>query len=141
MTVPDVEIKPQKYRDERPREHFAHYHARARPRARGSVYEIVRIVTVLNALITYRARSIDSENVPIGPVDLRPWRRLRSAAAVTTRRRYGPPFRFEAVADSTRGQQQEVANVVLERIGEMHTELAQLGSRTALRAARRHALA
>jgi 1-acyl-sn-glycerol-3-phosphate acyltransferase len=69
----DVEIKPQRYRDERPKEHFDAYHARVRdhePEAR--VYEPVRIVTVLHALITFRARSIGSENVPIGPLILAP---------------------------------------------------------------------
>src|ERR1700734_4107330 len=71
--MPDVEIKPQSYRDDRPKEHFDQYHARVRagePEAK--VYEVVRTVTVLNALITYRARSIGSENVPIGPVILAP---------------------------------------------------------------------
>ena len=36
------------------------------------VYEIVRIATVLHALITFRARGIASENVPIGPLILAP---------------------------------------------------------------------
>jgi 1-acyl-sn-glycerol-3-phosphate acyltransferase len=251
--MPDVEIKPQRYRDERPKEHFDHYHARVRdhePEAK--VYEIVRIVTVLNALITYRARSIGSEHVPIGPVILAPnhasfmdhffagafirrrvqfmaksqlfgsgpaqwifshggvfpirrgshdeeafitsakilerggvigmyceggrsrngqlaaeakpgigrlaldsgapivpvailgshqvrnWKRLQFPKVIV---HYGKPFRFQAVADSTREQQQEVADYILERIRELHSELAQLGSRGALRAARRHALA
>jgi len=71
--MPDVEIKPQRYRDERPKEHFDQYHARVRdhePEAK--VYELVRIATTLHALITYRARSIGSENVPIGPLILAP---------------------------------------------------------------------
>jgi 1-acyl-sn-glycerol-3-phosphate acyltransferase len=71
--MPDVEIKPQRYRDERPKEHFDKYHARVRvgePEAK--VYEIVRVITVLHAVITFRARSIGSENVPIGPVILAP---------------------------------------------------------------------
>jgi 1-acyl-sn-glycerol-3-phosphate acyltransferase len=69
----DVEIKPQHYRDDRPKEHFDHYHARVRagePEAK--VYEPVRIVTVLHAVITFRARSIGSENVPAGPLILAP---------------------------------------------------------------------
>ncbi len=69
----DVELKPQRYRDERPKEHFDQYHARVRagePEAK--VYEIVRIVTVLHALITFRARGIGSERVPGGPVILAP---------------------------------------------------------------------
>jgi len=71
--MPDVEIKPQRYRDERPKEHFDKYHARVRagePEAK--VYEVVRVLTVLHAVITFRARSIGSQNVPIGPVILAP---------------------------------------------------------------------
>ena len=71
--MPDVEIREQRYRDERPAEHFDRYHARTRagePEAK--VYEVVRIVTVLHALIAFRARSIGSENVPAGPVILAP---------------------------------------------------------------------
>jgi 1-acyl-sn-glycerol-3-phosphate acyltransferase len=71
--MPDVEIKPQRYRDERPKEHFDKYHARVRagePEAK--VYEVVRVLTVLHGVITFRARSIGSQNVPIGPVILAP---------------------------------------------------------------------
>ena len=71
--MPDVEIKPQQYRDERPKEYFDKYHERVRsgePEAK--VYELVRIATVLHALITYRARAIGSENVPAGPLILAP---------------------------------------------------------------------
>jgi 1-acyl-sn-glycerol-3-phosphate acyltransferase len=71
--MPDVEIKAQRYRDERPKEFFDKYHQRVRagePEAK--VYEIVRIVTVLHALITFRARSIGSQNVPLGPLILAP---------------------------------------------------------------------
>jgi 1-acyl-sn-glycerol-3-phosphate acyltransferase len=71
--VPDVEIKPQRYRDERPKEFFDEYHGRVRAgEPEAHVYEIVRIATVLNALITFRARGIGSENVPIGPLILAP---------------------------------------------------------------------
>ncbi len=69
----DVELKPQRYRDERPKEYFDRYHQRVRdgePEAR--VYEIVRIVTVLHALLTFRARGIGSERVPGGPLILAP---------------------------------------------------------------------
>jgi 1-acyl-sn-glycerol-3-phosphate acyltransferase len=71
--MPDVQIREQRYRDQRPAEHFDRFHARTRagePQAR--VYEVVRTFTVLNALITFRARSIDSGNVPAGPVILAP---------------------------------------------------------------------
>ena len=71
--MPDVEIREQRYRDERPAEHFARFHARTRAREpEAKVYEVVRAVTVLNALITFRARSIGSGNVPAGPVILAP---------------------------------------------------------------------
>ena len=71
--MPDVEIRPQKYRDSRPPEHFDVFHARVRAgEPEAHVYEIVRIATVLHALITFRARGIGSENVPIGPLILAP---------------------------------------------------------------------
>jgi len=71
--MPDVEIKAQQYKDVRPPEHFDPYHARVRAgEPEAHVYEIVRIVTVLHALIAFRARGIGSENVPIGPVIFAP---------------------------------------------------------------------
>jgi 1-acyl-sn-glycerol-3-phosphate acyltransferase len=71
--MPDVQIREQRYRDERPAEHFIRYHERTRAREPAAhVYELVRAFTVLNALITFRARSIGSENVPLGPVILAP---------------------------------------------------------------------
>ncbi len=251
--MPDVEIKPQRYRDERPKEHFDKYHARVRagePEAR--VYEVVRVVTVLHAVITFRARSIGSENVPLGPVILAPnhasfmdhffagafirrrvqfmaksqlfaagvpqwvfshggvfpvrrgyqdeeaftsayeilkrggaigmygeggrsrtgkladqarpglgrlalesgapvvpvailgsnqvrnWKRLQFPRVTVS---YGEPFRFAQVAEPSRERQQEAADYILERIRELHSELARLGHRESLRAARRHATA
>ncbi len=71
--MPDVELKPQVYRDERPKEFFDPFHALVRnhpPETR--VYEQVRILTALNALITFRARGRHSENVPNGPAILAP---------------------------------------------------------------------
>jgi 1-acyl-sn-glycerol-3-phosphate acyltransferase len=71
--MPDVELKPQVYKDPRPKEHFDRYHEIVRshePEAK--VYEVVRTATVLNALIPYRARGIASENVPNGSVILAP---------------------------------------------------------------------
>jgi 1-acyl-sn-glycerol-3-phosphate acyltransferase len=247
--MPDVEIKPQRYRDERPKEFFDRFHARVRggePEAK--VYEIVRIVTVLHALITFRARGIGSENVPIGPVILAPnhasfmdhffagafvrrriqfmaksqlfaspipqyifnhggvfpvrrgahddeafisaykilerggaigmyceggrsrtgqladearagigrlalesgapvvpvailgsyqvrnWKRLHFPRVTVS---YGKPVQFEAIAEPTREQQQEAADLILDRIRVLHAELSRLGHRGALRAARR----
>jgi 1-acyl-sn-glycerol-3-phosphate acyltransferase len=71
--MPDVEIKAQRYRDERPPEHFAPYHERVRTsEPETKVYESVRVVTQLHALITFRARGEGSENVPGGPVIIAP---------------------------------------------------------------------
>jgi len=251
--VPDVEIRPQRYRDDRPKEFFDPYHARVRagePEAR--VYETVRVVTVLWAVTAFRARAIGSEHVPIGPLILAPnhasfmdhffsgafvrrrihfmaksqlfasgppqwifshggvfpvrrglqdeeafitsfkilerggaigmyceggrsrtgkvaaeakpgigrlalesgapvvpvgilgshqvrnWKRLQFPRVTVS---YGEPIRFDVVEQSTRDQQQEAADAILARIRHLHDELARLGHRGALRAARRHAVA
>jgi 1-acyl-sn-glycerol-3-phosphate acyltransferase len=71
--MPDVEIKAQVYKDPRPKEHFDRYHQMVRdhpPEAK--VYEPTRILTVMWALIAYRARGFGSERVPNGPVILAP---------------------------------------------------------------------
>jgi 1-acyl-sn-glycerol-3-phosphate acyltransferase len=69
----DVELKPQVYRDPRPAEYFAPFHQRVRGREpEAKVYEVTRVLTVLHALTTYRARAFGSENVPTGPVILAP---------------------------------------------------------------------
>jgi 1-acyl-sn-glycerol-3-phosphate acyltransferase len=71
--VPDVELKPQVYKDPRPKEYFDRFHELVRseePEAK--VYEVTRVLTSLHALITFRARGIGSENVPAGPVILAP---------------------------------------------------------------------
>ncbi len=251
--MPDVEIKPQRYRDDRPKEFFDQYHARVRagePEAR--VYEVTRVLTVLWAVGMFRARAIGSENVPIGPVIIAPnhasfmdhffsgafirrriqfmaksqlfapgppqwifshggvfpvrrgvadeeafitayqilerggaigmyceggrsrtgelaaqarpgigrlalesgapvvpvgilgshqvrnWKRLQFPRVTVS---YGTPLRFDVVAEPTREQQQEAADLILGRIRELHSELVRLGHRGSLRAARRHAVA
>jgi 1-acyl-sn-glycerol-3-phosphate acyltransferase len=70
--MPDVELKPQVYKDPRPKEYFDPFHARVRDHEPEAVYEFVRVMTVLHALITYRARGIGAELVPNGPVILAP---------------------------------------------------------------------
>jgi 1-acyl-sn-glycerol-3-phosphate acyltransferase len=244
----DVQIKEQRYRDERPAEHFQQFHERVRagePEAK--VYEVTRVLTVLHALITFRARAIGSENVPGGPVIVAPnhasfmdhfftgafirrriqfmaksqlfapglpswifshggvfpvrrgshdeeafitaykvlerggaigmyceggrsrngqlaaearpgigrlalesgapvvpvailgshqvrnWKRLQFPRVTV---QYGKPFKFPVVEQSTREQQQEVADYILDRIREMHSDLERLGHKAALRAAR-----
>jgi len=245
--MPDVEIRPQVYKDPRPKEYFDRYHVLVRdhePEAK--VYEPTRVVTVLWALLAYRARGFGSENVPNGPVILAPnhasfmdhfftgafirrrvqfmgksqlfkgvgawifshggvfpvrrgqqdeesfitafrilarggavvmyceggrsrtgkladdarpgigrlalesgapvvpvailgsyqvrnWKRLQFPKVTV---QYGEPFRFEVVERSSREQQQEVSDYILERIRELHTELERIGPRGARRAAR-----
>jgi 1-acyl-sn-glycerol-3-phosphate acyltransferase len=70
--MPDIELKPQVYKDPRPKEYFDPFHERVREGEPEPIYEVVRIVTVLHALITFRARGIGTENVPNGPVILAP---------------------------------------------------------------------
>jgi 1-acyl-sn-glycerol-3-phosphate acyltransferase len=68
----DVELKPQVYKDPRPKESFDHFHERVRSREPEPVYEVVKLVTMLHALVSYRARVHGTENVPNGPVILAP---------------------------------------------------------------------
>jgi 1-acyl-sn-glycerol-3-phosphate acyltransferase len=70
--VPDVELKPQIYKDPRPKEFFDEYHERVRDHEPEPVYEVVRAVTMLWALTAYRARGFGTEYVPNGPVILAP---------------------------------------------------------------------
>jgi 1-acyl-sn-glycerol-3-phosphate acyltransferase len=70
--MPDVELKPQVYRDSRPEEHFRPFHARARRQEAGWTYELTRSVVVPYSLLAFRARAIEAENVPNGPVILAP---------------------------------------------------------------------
>ena len=70
--MPDVELKPQVYRDPRPEEYFAQFHDRARRGEAGWTYELTRFFVVPYALLAFRARGIDTENVPNGAVILAP---------------------------------------------------------------------
>jgi 1-acyl-sn-glycerol-3-phosphate acyltransferase len=70
--MPDVELKPQVYKDPRPKEYFDQFHERVRGGEPEPVYEFVRSVTLLWALIGFRARAFGTENVPNGPVILAP---------------------------------------------------------------------
>ena len=242
----DVALKPQVYKDPRPKEYFDQFHARARSGPGGWTYEATRSILVPFLLIVFRARAIATENVPNGPVILAPnhgsfmdhfftgafirrrvrfmaksqlfkpgpatyifshggvfpirrghhdeeafvtsfrllgrgdaivmypeggrsrtgqladqakpgvgrlalesgapvvpvailnsykvrnWKRLRFPKVVV---QYGEPFRFAQVAEPTREQQQQVADYVLDRIRELHSELSQTGYRVSLRRA------
>jgi 1-acyl-sn-glycerol-3-phosphate acyltransferase len=70
--MPDVDLKSPVYRDERPPEFFDPFHERTRGGPPGATYEVVRAITVMHALTTFRARGIDSGNVPAGPLILAP---------------------------------------------------------------------
>jgi 1-acyl-sn-glycerol-3-phosphate acyltransferase len=71
--MPDVELKPQVYKDPRPKEYFDQFHELVRTREpEAKVYEVVRVTTVLWALIAFRARGYATGNVPNGPVILAP---------------------------------------------------------------------
>ncbi len=244
----DVQLKPQVYKDPRPKEYFDQFHERARRGPAGWTYELTRSVVVPLLLTLFRARAIATDNVPNGPVILTPnhgsfmdhfftgafvrrrvrfmaksqlfhpgpasyifshggvfpvrrghhdedsfqtaftllgrgdalvmypeggrsrtgeladrakpgvgrlalesgatvvpvailnsykvrnWKRLRFPKVVV---QYGQPFRFERVEDSTREQQQEVADYVLDRIRELHAQLSRLGYHGARRDVRR----
>ncbi len=67
------EIKPQKYKDQRPAEYFDHIHEWTRNNDPGWVYSAVRAVLTPIAVGLYRTRAIGTENVPTeGPVLLAP---------------------------------------------------------------------
>jgi 1-acyl-sn-glycerol-3-phosphate acyltransferase len=68
----DAELKPQVYRDPRPKEYFDAFHERVRTHAPGPPYEITRLITVAYALTAFRARGLWSERVPNGPLILAP---------------------------------------------------------------------
>ena len=70
--MPDVELKPQVYRDSRPEEYFDQFHARARSGPAGWTYEPTRSVVVPYSLLAFRVRALGTENVPNGPVILAP---------------------------------------------------------------------
>jgi 1-acyl-sn-glycerol-3-phosphate acyltransferase len=68
----DADLKPRVYKDARPKEYFDKFHERTRDRPPGMIHEVVRTITGLHALATFRARGLDSGNVPNGPLILAP---------------------------------------------------------------------
>ena len=247
LRMPDVELKPQVYRDPRPEEYFRHFHERARRGRAGWTYEPVRLLVVPYMLVFFRIKGLGAENVPNGGVILAPnhgsfmdhffsgsyirrrvrfmaksqlfsgwlpnfifshggvfpvrrghhdeeafstafrllgqgdavvmyceggrsrtgslaaeakpgigrlalqsgapvvpiailgshkvrnWKRLQFPRVLV---QYGEPFRFQRIDEPTREQQQEVADYILERIRQMHTQLAEQGYRAAAEAHR-----
>ena len=66
-------MKPQVYKDPRPAEYFARFYRRAQERRPDWVYELVRVLLTPYLLIFFRARSIDTDKVPIdGPAIIAP---------------------------------------------------------------------
>jgi 1-acyl-sn-glycerol-3-phosphate acyltransferase len=57
-------VKAQVYKDPRPAEYFTRFHERARRRPPDLVYDLVRLLLTPVLVLVYRARCIDSDNVP-----------------------------------------------------------------------------
>ncbi len=73
--MPDLkpDLKPQRYKDERPAELFMPVHEWSRTHDAGWIYELVRMITVPISIFVYRTRPISVSNVPAdGPVILAP---------------------------------------------------------------------
>src|SRR5207253_301929 len=56
----------------------------------------------------------------LGSYQVRNWKRLQFPRVTI---QFGKPFKFEAIAQSTREQQQEAADRIFERIKELHAQL------------------
>ena len=66
-------MKAQVYKDPRPAEHFTRFHERTRRRRPDWAYEAVRVVVTPYLLLLYRARCIDSHQIPSdGPAIIAP---------------------------------------------------------------------
>jgi 1-acyl-sn-glycerol-3-phosphate acyltransferase len=67
------ELRPQRYRDDRPAETFTRFHERARRAAPDWGYGLVRMILTPPTTVLYRAWSIGTNNIPTnGPVILAP---------------------------------------------------------------------
>ncbi len=66
-------MTPEGYKDERPPEHFARFHERAREARPDWLYDVARVFLTPLLLLVYRARCIDSHKVPArGPAIIAP---------------------------------------------------------------------
>ncbi|MFN2617798.1 MAG: lysophospholipid acyltransferase family protein [Thermoleophilaceae bacterium] len=66
-------MKPQVYKDPRPAEYFTRFHERVRRGRPDWVYELVRLLLTPYVVVLFRARCIDSDNVPAdGPAIIAP---------------------------------------------------------------------
>ena len=59
-----AEIKPQRYKDDRPPEEFLYLHEWTRANPPGWTYTLVRLIVSWIAIFVYRTRAITSANVP-----------------------------------------------------------------------------
>lgn len=67
------ELKPQRYKEERPAEQFQYVHEYSRTHQPNWVYELARLIMTWLALIVYRTRAIKPDNIPAsGPLILAP---------------------------------------------------------------------
>lgn len=69
----------------------------------------------------------------LGSHRVRNWKRLQFPNVIV---QFGEPFKFDVEEEPTREHQQQVADYILERIRELHTELERLGYRGSKRAVR-----
>lgn len=68
-----AQLKPQIYKDERPKEYFDQYHEWTRTHKPDWVYPVVRMIATVYCGIAFRARCIAANNVPAsGPVVIAP---------------------------------------------------------------------
>jgi 1-acyl-sn-glycerol-3-phosphate acyltransferase len=66
-------VKEQVYKDPRPAGHFARFHDRTRSKRPDWVYDVARLLLTPYIVLLYRARCIDSPNVPAdGPAIIAP---------------------------------------------------------------------
>ena len=72
-TEPKGNLKPQVYKDERPAEHFQHFHERTRSKRPNLMYELVRLALTPYLLFFFRTRAVDTDKVPaVGPCIVAP---------------------------------------------------------------------
>jgi 1-acyl-sn-glycerol-3-phosphate acyltransferase len=65
----------------------------------------------------------------LGSYQVRNWKRLQFPRVSVS---YGEPVRFDVIENPTRDQQQRAADLILDRIRELHAELQRAGSARAL---------
>ncbi|MBV8987849.1 MAG: 1-acyl-sn-glycerol-3-phosphate acyltransferase [Solirubrobacterales bacterium] len=69
----------------------------------------------------------------LGSYQVRNWRRLQFPRVTV---QFGEPFKFEAISDTARDEQQQAADYIFAQLRTLHAELERLGHKGALRASR-----